>query len=394
MNIFYESSTKSWWHDQPELPLTFGVNQIEIPYVQKEITSDSITFHLDLYNKHEIFTVGILTTANMNELGFGGNLSLFRSLHLYLLKYGILSYVITAEDVLKQEGYGYIFSIPNKKWHRISVPLPLIVYNRIPLRSFESSYSFQKLKNILSKQKVILFNPCFIDKYNMYTTLIQHEKLKQLLPKTIAITTFKKFADFVHIHQTIYLKPREGNRGDGIYLLTQQKDYVDLKSPEHSESFLTLSEYWNCFKKQLLEKKYIAQQAIAPKKKNGHRYDYRLLVHYEQGLYKLSGKAVRMSQNQEITTHVPKGGKLYPYEEVATKALDQQLTDIAQTCGMILSNKLGLIGEFSIDLGENEAGELYIYEVNSKPMQFDEKEIEENRLLQLKNLFIELINNK
>lgn len=52
--------------------------------------------------------------------------------------------------------------------------------------------------------------------------------------------------------------------------------------------------------------------------------------------------------------------------------------------------KIGFLGEFSIDIGEDESGSLFIYEVNSKPMQFDEVEIETNRLLHLKNLFIEL----
>ncbi|MBR8645638.1 hypothetical protein KEH51_21385 [[Brevibacterium] frigoritolerans] len=46
--------------------------------------------------------------------------------------------------------------------------------------------------------------------------------------------------------------------------------------------------------------------------------------------------------------------------------------------------KIGFLGEFSIDIGEDESGSLFIYEVNSKPMQFDEEEIETNRLLHLK----------
>ena len=200
---------------------------------------------------------------------------------------------------------------------------------------------------------------------------------------------------FFHKHKTIYLKPREGNRGNGIYTLTQNKNgSLQLKSPHHNETFSSLIEYWNIYEKQLHTKKYLAQQAILPKKKNGHRYDYRLLVHYQNGLFKLTGKAVRMAQIQEITTHVPRGGKIYPYHKVRTERIDQQLAEIAQTCGTVLSKQWGFIGEFSIDLGESETGELYIYEVNSKPMQFDEVDIEANRLFQLKNLFIELTEQK
>ena len=46
--------------------------------------------------------------------------------------------------------------------------------------------------------------------------------------------------------------------------------------------------------------------------------------------------------------------------------------------------------EVWLSIGEDTSGALYIYEVNSKPMQFDEEEIEASRLLHLKNLFIEL----
>ena len=118
------------------------------------------------------------------------------------------------------------------------------------------------------------------------------------------------------IHKAIYLKPREGNRGNGIYTLTQKKDgSLQLKSPNHDESFPSLTAYWTMYEKQLHAKNYLAQQAILPKKKNGHRYDYRLLVHYENGLFKITGKAVRMAYIQEITTHVPRGGKIYPYQQ-------------------------------------------------------------------------------
>jgi glutathione synthase/RimK-type ligase-like ATP-grasp enzyme len=392
MKIFYHEATKSWSHEQDGFVLTFGANQVNIPYHQNQLTSDVSSFEVEPFHSHEILTVGILTTVNSkNEIGIGGNLPLFQSLHLYLLKHGIFSYVFTTEDALNEQNSGYIYSSHSSKWEKIHVPLPHIVYNRIPLRSYESLLPFQQLKTKLTKHKILMFNPCFIDKYEMYSTFKQHKKLKQLLPQTIMVTHFHTFTSFFHTHKNIYLKPREGNRGNGIYTLTQKQDgSLQLESPTHVECYPDLEAYWNMYKEQLQAKKYVAQQAITPKKKNGHRYDYRLLVHYENGLFKLSGKAVRMSQTQEITTHVPRGGKLYPYHEVTTQALDQQLADIAQTCGIVLSKQLGFIGEFSIDLGENEAGKLFIYEVNSKPMQFDEADIEANRLFQLKNLFIEL----
>ena len=95
----------------------------------------------------------------------------------------ILSYVLTIEDLLNQENCGYIYSNKHQKWQKISVPLPHIVYNRIPLRSIESSLPFQQLKETFISQKIIMFNPCFIDKYEMYTTFKQHKKLNHYYHK-------------------------------------------------------------------------------------------------------------------------------------------------------------------------------------------------------------------
>ncbi|MFJ8244609.1 YheC/YheD family protein [Peribacillus asahii] len=391
MKIFYNSSTKQWWHGQNGLTVTFGADQIEIPYQHPLFLQDVQSFDVKPFHRNEILTIGILTTSGKNKIGLGGNLPLFQSLHSYLLQHGILCYVFTANDILQEQPYGFIYCSELNTWKKITVPLPHIVYNRIPSRPFEASDSFQQLKTLFSNKHIKMFNPCFIDKYEMYTTFQQHERLKQLLPKTIVVGNINQLASFLRTYSTIYLKPRDGNRGKGIHTLTCKRDKsIQLASPTEAETFPTLQAYWDVYKQQLQSRKYLAQQAIVPKKKNGHRYDYRLLVHYEQGRFKLSGKGVRMSQTQEITTHVPTGGKIIPYHEVTTPALDQQLTEIAQTCGAVLSHQLGFIGEFSIDLGENEAGNLFIYEVNSKPMQFDETDIETTRLHQLKNLFIEL----
>ncbi len=396
MKVYYNETTKGWWHEQAELTLTFGARNTIIPFEIHNKQTDVIDFDLKPFHAHHILLIGILTNRNPKRPEeICGNLPLFRSLHKYLLEHGIFSYVLTVEDLLQQTNCGYIYSPKLQKWQKISVPLPPIVYNRIPLRSFESSSSFQQIKDLFTQHQIMMFNPSFIDKYEMYATFSQYEKLKPLLPQTMLITDFTSFADFFHLHKSIYLKPKEGNRGSGIYTLTENKDgSLLLKSPTHHESFPSLIDYWNIYEKQLYTKKYLAQQAILPKKRDGHRYDYRLLVHYDNGFFKLTGKAVRMAQIQEITTHVPKGGKIYPYHKVSTQRIDQQLTEIAQICGTALTKKLGFIGEFSIDLGESETGELFIYEVNSKPMQFDEANIEANRLFYLKKLFIDLMSKK
>ncbi|MFJ8069244.1 YheC/YheD family protein [Peribacillus sp. NPDC096447] len=390
MNIFYDIPTENWYHNQENAELFAGSAEEVISY-NKEHTNQPL-IPITIFPGNRMLAVGILTVSNpKKESGLGGNLTLFRDLSLYLLKHGILAYVFTEKALHSESMRGYVFSSISNKWIECKVPFPDIVYNRIPSRSYEASGEFQQLIKFLKEYRMNLFNPCFIDKYVMFEALMEEGSLTNHLPPTMVLRNSGCLDAFLETYRHIYLKPCKGSQGKGIYTIIKNDDDTLLfNSLKHSESFPDFASFWETKKRELLKRSYLAQQAIIPKKLFGHRYDYRILVHYEKGFYKVTGKAVRMSQTQEITTHTPQGGKIFPYQDLQSRSLNRKLAKIAQKSGEILSKKIGFLGEFSMDIGEDESGSLFIYEVNSKPMQFDEEEIETNRLLHLKNLFIEL----
>ena len=390
MNIFYDISSGRWSHNEEDMQLYAGAANKEIPF--KQDTQDQALFPITLFPGNRVLVVGILTSLDpKKESGIGGNLTLFQNLSQYLSNHGILAYVFTVESLLSHYMKGFIYSPQTNTWNEVKSPLPDIVYNRIPKRGFETSESFQELLSFFKEHQIILFNPHFLDKYLMYEALTEDGSLARHLPSTIDLSDPNQLADFFHFHKHIYLKPCKGSQGKGIYTLLEKPDgTLQFNSLKHQELYPDFSAFWETNKASLKKRGYLAQRAVIPKKLNGHRYDYRILVHYENGFYKVTGKGVRMSQTQEITTHTPRGGKLFPYQQLQTRQLNRKLANIAQRCGIILSRKFGFLGEFSIDIGEDTSGALFIYEVNSKPMQFDEEEIEASRLLHLKNLFIEL----
>ncbi|GAB6258358.1 YheC/YheD family protein [Peribacillus frigoritolerans] len=390
MNIFYDIPTENWYHIQENAELFAGSAEEVISY-NKDHTNQPL-FPITIFPGNRMLAVGILTVSNpKKESGLGGNLTLFRDLSLYLLKHGILAYVFTEKALHSESMRGYVFSSISNKWIECKVPFPDIVYNRIPSRSYEASGEFQQLIGYFKESRMNLFNPCFIDKYVMFEALMEEGSLTNHLPPTMVLRNSGCLDAFLETYRHIYLKPCKGSQGKGIYTIIRNDDDTLLfNSLKHSESFPDFESFWETKKRDLLKRSYLAQQAIIPKKLFGHRYDYRILVHYEKGFYKVTGKAVRMSQTQEITTHTPQGGKIFPYQDLQSRSLNRKLAKIAQKSGEILSKKIGFLGEFSMDIGEDESGSLFIYEVNSKPMQFDEEEIETNRLLHLKNLFIEL----
>ncbi|MFP3510747.1 YheC/YheD family protein [Peribacillus sp. SIMBA_075] len=390
MNIFYDIPSENWYHTEENAELFAGVAVEEISY-KKDHLNQPLT-PITVFPGNRMLVVGILTASNpKKESGLGGNLTLFRDLSSFLLKHGILTFAFTGNALHSETLRGYVFSSISNKWIECKMPLPDIVYNRIPSRGYEASEEFQRLITHLKEYRMNLFNPCFLDKFVMFEALMEDGSLTNHLPPTMILRNSDCLDAFLETHRHIYLKPCKGSQGKGIYTIIKNHDDTLLfNSLKHSESFPDFTSFWETKKKDLLKRSYLAQQAISPKKLLGHRYDYRILVHYEKGFYKVTGKAVRMSQTQEITTHTPQGGKLFPYQNLQSRSLNLKLANIAQKCGEILSKKVGFLGEFSIDIGEDETGSLFIYEVNSKPMQFDEEEIEVNRLLHLKNLFIEL----
>ncbi|TKH06205.1 hypothetical protein FC682_05200 [Peribacillus simplex] len=390
MNIFYDIPTENWYHIQENAELFAGSAEQVISY-NKDHTNQPL-IPITIFPGNRMLAVGILTVSNpKKESGLGGNLTLFRDLSLYLLKHGILAYVFTEKALHSESMRGHVFSSISNKWIECKVPFPDIVYNRIPSRSYEASGEFQQLIKFFKEYRTNLLNPCFIDKYVMFEALMEEGSLTNHLPPTMVLRNSRCLDAFLETYRHIYLKPCKGSQGKGIYTIIKNDDDTLLfNSLKHSESFPDFVSFWETKKRDLLKRSYLAQQAIIPKKLFGHRYDYRILVHYENGFYKVTGKAVRMSQTQEITTHTPQGGKIFPYQDLQSRSLNRKLAKIAQKSGEILSKKIGFLGEFSMDIGEDESGSLFIYEVNSKPMQFDEEEIETNRLLHLKNLFIEL----
>ncbi|MBA4535643.1 YheC/YheD family protein [Bacillus aquiflavi] len=336
--------------------------------------------------------IGILTNRKKN--GFiKGNIPLFKALQLSLTKKKAASFVFTPDGINADHIIGFIYIPKHKKWQTVTAPFPDLVYNRIPSRAFEKTRQFEQTIRTFKNKGIPLFNPCFIDKYECYTLLKQHSILKSYLPETILIDTAKQLNIFLQKHVRLYLKPACSGKGKGIYRLTMPDNKkILLEKIGHQHHFPDFSAFWSEMKDQLLKKKYIAQEEIKTKTIEGHRFDLRLLVHANLNQYDITGIGIRQSQKQELTTHIPNGGRLLPYNIIQNQKHDQNLTMLAKRCGECLSKELGFFGEFSIDVGITNDDQYVIYEINSKPMSFDELEIEEKRVEKLCQLFFQMTN--
>lgn len=336
--------------------------------------------------------IGIMTACKSNGT-IAGNGSLFIEIQKKLISLNGISFVFTIEGVRDDKIIGYMFSTEKNGWVKGTFSFPNLVYNRIPFRKSEQRIECQRFFSLLKEKKIPFFNPCFIDKYTLNNMLENHPILQNFLPKTVLIQTKEGLLSLLEEQQCLYLKPSQSSKGKGIFRLKlippSQIQLEGIKKHEHFNSF---DHFWEKRHKTLLEKNYLAQEEVDAAEYNGDRFDFRILAHRDQDDYHLTGVGIRQSQDQDITTHLTAGGSLLPYVLLQTNEHDHFIHTVIPLIGGALSEQLGYFGEFSIDAGVSKSGKYFIYEVNSKPMSFDEREIEEKKIEQLCNLFVQLTN--
>ncbi|MEH7072449.1 YheC/YheD family endospore coat-associated protein [Neobacillus drentensis] len=334
--------------------------------------------------------IGIMT-ARKSDGSIAGNGPLFIALQKKLISLDGISFVFTPEDAEAEFITGYIFLPERGNWKKEKFRYPDLVYNRIPFRNSEQSEPSQQFLSILKEKNIPFFNPCFIDKYELYEMLNNHRFLRTFLPQTCLIKQQKDLSNFLAKHKSLYLKPAQSSKGKGIFRLKRiSPSKLQLDGIKQQELYISLDHFWETWGVKLLEKNYLAQAEIKSATYEGNRFDFRILAHADDGGYLLTGVGIRQSQEQDITTHIPTGGRILPYELFQSKEHDHFIHTIIPEIGKALSERFGYFGEFSIDAGVSTTGQYYIYEVNSKPMSFDEAEIEEKKIEQLCRLFHQL----
>lgn len=336
-------------------------------------------------------TVAILTSEGKHS-PITGNLKLFRDISTRLTDQGMTTIVITPssldENRLKK---AYILNKDHKKWVLVEdVDIPSIIYNRIPYRKDEKTSPFQQFKDWCQRHSIEMFNERFFSKSDIFQTLTKHPFTNSFLPDTQMIKTNEQLESFLNQYSSLYLKPNDGSKGNGIFVLSklENETYI-LKGHHDTFGSSSLLNIWEKKIKPLISKKdYIVQQHIPLAKYDDRYYDFRILAHKPDRQWVVSGIGVRQSKTNGITTHVLKGGNSMNLNDAATPFEIKQLIQITTRCGKQLEKKLGNIREFSMDVGKTADRKFYIFDINSKPMKFDEADIYESGMKNLIQLFL------
>ncbi len=341
--------------------------------------------------KKQMFPVIGILTSRKKDGSIAGNSTLFKKLQKKLISLDGVSFIFTLDGVHDNTIEGFTYIPEENGWEKIIAPYPDLIYNRIPFRKSEQEVKSSEFFSLLKERNIPFFNPGFIDKQELYHLFKNHPILQSYIPATIPAIEKETLSAFITEFQSIYLKPAKSARGKGIFKLavdTQKK--VLLRGINKNEDYLSFDHFWSEWKNILTTKNYLAQEEIKSSLFNQKRFDFRVLAIAEHDYYVVTGIGIRQAQKQDITTHIPMGGRLLSYQLFQTKEHDHFFQMLVEQIGKALSDQYGFFGEFSIDVGVTPSGQYFVYEVNSKPMSFDETEIEERKIDLLCQLFLQL----
>lgn len=388
MILNYDPQLKEWKHKaRADFDVSFGFNAIQLaPEQGTRMPENSHSFDLLVKNGNAGPLIGIMAGMSRKHK-LSGNGGLFQALQAEVSKRNGMIVLFPPETLVKDGVTGITF-LPNlQKWIPVKTPLPHVVYNRVPLRRTETLPAFLDAQAYLSALGIPFFNPSFINKQKLFELFATHEKLSDLIPESIQVESIDQLSAFLEQHRGIYAKPASSAKGKGIFRLRLENDHVEYVSHMHKQIFPSLEAFWEEGARKFLHHGYIAQKEVLPKTMDGKRFDFRVLALEGLNGYEVTGIGIRQSHKQELTTHLHNGGILMPYKNYQSDKHDQFFAEMVPHIGSVLTEHLGYFGEFSIDAGIREDGMYVIYEVNSKPMSFDEPIIEKKRISALTELF-------
>ncbi|TCP58940.1 YheC/D-like protein [Tumebacillus sp. BK434] len=345
--------------------------------------------------------IAILTVVRSSTGGFRGNKANFKDIIKAGKRLGQTVVVCTPEGLRSRERMEcFVYTGKGATpWKRAVLPLPNVVYNRVPDREAERRPEVLRVKKWLAEQQIPLFNNRFFDKAEIHDWLQGEQETSRYLPYTEALRQEEQIGRMLRRHKLVYVKPADGKAGDGIIQIRAEgKGYavtVQKKGQRTRTQVSTRQEAAALAAKAVNNRPYLLQQGISLATYDGRQFDLRLLLQKNRhGHWRVTGMGARIADSDGITTHVPNGGRIEKagvalqsaFGKSRAAALEEKVKDMALLIAAAIERQChseGQIGEMSMDIGVTADGTLYFFEANAKPMKFDEPYIRAKSLLRL-----------
>lgn len=371
IELFYDRYKKQWFHQAKSERFTWGATDEPLPYSSRQ---KNHLLKISLFeNRSKVGPVIGILTSSKKGLPFIGNIKTFQRLIEHVQRKCGYAFVFTRSGIQGTSIVGFTYDPIKEQWIELLSPYPDFIYNRIPYPEFEATTEYVDVMAWINRYDIPFFNRSFLSKWETYLLLNQNRLLQPFLPDTKLATSKSTLQQMLDENQAVILKPSSRSKGSGVMRLQNTSNgKIQVFSNSGYEQYESLNGLWKTVwrdHRECIVQTYVERKTIA-----NNPYDYRVLVQKYEGNWEVTGCGIRCAGSGKLTTHVPNGGRLLPIEFAPLNVV--RLNRLVDKIGETLDDALGPIGEFSMDLGVDQQNRFWIFEINSKPMIFDEPQIQ------------------
>ncbi|OZB96469.1 YheC/YheD family protein [Paenibacillus sp. XY044] len=293
-------------------------------------------------------------------------------------------FAFTPKDINWQQDTvrGYFLN-DNGSFYRKTVPLPDVVYNRLPSRKAETSSSINQLRERLTRKRIPFFNWSFFNKSDIYRLLEDDNTVNRYVPESHINPSPERIKDMLERHQFLYYKPSAGSLGKGIYRLTYlpKRGYFARYRKGGGNVLLRFSNF-NSLMRMLKSRHgrtletYVIQQGIRLVEIDNCPIDFRFHMHKNgSNKWVVVGVGAKKAGRGSVTTHLKNGGSLLTPEQALSRTFGSRSDEVLQNAKRIaitLAEAIEfhhqhLLGEIGFDLGIDQDEKVWMFEANAKP---------------------------
>ncbi|NLW17541.1 MAG: YheC/YheD family protein [Firmicutes bacterium] len=295
---------------------------------------------------------------------------------------GAVAYAFSPADIHWESKSVIGYTPVGRRWRRVRMPLPDVIYDRIQSRSIDASRRVQATKQqLMAMEDLHYFNPCFLDKWETYEALIRDPVARQYLPKTERLTSLDQLGPWLRNYRTVFIKPTRGSLGMGIVKISRMARgyrYHRIRMGGGSRAGVcdSMRKLQSRLRAILPRRTMIIQQGLHLARYGGRPYDIRVMVQKTpRGNWVCTNMIARVASPGSAVSNVAEGGTMISVRRairgslrINSRVAVQRIRRGARTIARAVEEQLGQeFGEFGVDMALDRRGRLWLIEVNAKP---------------------------
>ncbi|WP_216828231.1 YheC/YheD family endospore coat-associated protein [Alkalihalobacterium elongatum] len=258
------------------------------------------------------------------------------------------------------------------EWKEGTLPFPDVIY----LQSRVDLKIVKKMENVIGRK---VFNTFTLDKFTEAKLLEEHKILQRHLPYSQKLESESQLQTLLTTYKNIFLKPIFGASSKGVIRVTLHPTenievHYGTGRRMRVNNFSSIRKFWKWLMPRLSKNTYLMQQGIQTMKWNGKATDIRLNLNRNKcGIWEVSALLFRIASNNSHL--IPGPTAIIPINNLTNLKYDikkvEEMERSIKELGYKICHALDLSGhhmaDLGLDLGMDESGHLWIFEVNSLP---------------------------